>query len=730
MAAVARAGRLGRASQRRLASLACACFSLVGAAVISPTPALAAPDPLAPVKGGCELRRSADPAPAPVVVYRTCSGRVASFDGTPLDVTVTLPAPLPHHHSLPLVVFLHGFINSKREYLSATREGTGSDRGGEAYKTVEWNNVWFASRGYAVLNYSARGNGDSGGQVGLASKDIEVRDTHYLTGLLADDASSSAPLVGIDPRRVAVIGGSYGGGQAWLLLTTRESPSLHYGTWFSPGGRLLRLAAVVPGFTWSDLLYTLAPNGRQRSDGVDPASADTPFGIGKQTVVDGLLATTPAQTLPAYVAAWVARLNAGEPYDNPADPVIPEAKRALSQDRSAFFQDGYFEALAAHRQEPVPVLAAEGWTDPIFPAIESVRMYQRLRASSPGYPIQLYFGDFEHLTALVRIADFRYWHVLGNRLLDHYLRGVGARPDFDVQTAISNCDPGRFGPIVRASDWNALHPHAITFHLSGSRQTVSPNPDPRGRTLDPVVVSQQRGRGCLTTTLPPTPGVATYTVPVIRAFTLIGMPRLTMRYQTLAPDIELNSRLWDLAPDGTQTLVSRGAYRAVGPNPAGDTADYELFGNAWRFAAGHQLMLEITQDDATYFRTDNFASTATISDAGLVMPVGAPSPTGTTQSSSQPSIRLSVRPARVRVGSRARFRFRATARLGGRQRAVRAATIRFAGRTARTNARGRAEIRTALATVGRYSARASKPGFRTGRAFVRARHRRRVRHAG
>ena len=53
---------------------------------------------------------------------------------------------------------------------------------------MRWNNVWFASRGYAVLNYSARGHGDSGGQIGLASRDVEVRDTHHLTGLLVDDA--------------------------------------------------------------------------------------------------------------------------------------------------------------------------------------------------------------------------------------------------------------------------------------------------------------------------------------------------------------------------------------------------------------------------------------------------------------------------------------------------------------------------------------------------------------
>src|SRR3712207_5234796 len=114
--------------------------------------------------------------------------------------------------------------------------------------------VWFASRGYAVLNYSARGHGESGGQINLASRDFEVRDTQHLTGLLVDRAR---PLARIDRKRIGVIGGSYGGGQTWLLMTTRPDPKLDFGTWRSPAGRLVTLGAVVPMYTWSDLLYAL-----------------------------------------------------------------------------------------------------------------------------------------------------------------------------------------------------------------------------------------------------------------------------------------------------------------------------------------------------------------------------------------------------------------------------------------------------------------------------------------
>src|SRR5437868_3771261 len=248
------------------------CAIAAAGAAAAPGPAAAArPDPLRALKSSCHPSASPDHAR-----YRICSGMVNSFDGTPLDVTVTLPAKKARK-PLPLIAFLHGFLADKTEYLSETKNGTGPDRGANAYKTVHWNNIWFASRGYAVLNYSHRGHGNSGGQIELASREYEVRDAQYLTGALVD---ASPSLQRINRKRIGVIGSSYGGGMAWMLLATRPSAKLPYGTWRSPRGRLLKLAAVVPTYTWTDLLYSLAPNGRHLSDHVvDPKTAPNPTGI-------------------------------------------------------------------------------------------------------------------------------------------------------------------------------------------------------------------------------------------------------------------------------------------------------------------------------------------------------------------------------------------------------------------------------------------------------------------
>src|SRR5436305_4558158 len=94
--------------------------SLALAAALLALPAAAHAGPLDGLNGSCHPETSAPPNPVP---YRICSAKVPSFDGTPLDVTVTLPAKVKRHQRLPLIVFLHGLLSSKAEYLSNTLGG-------------------------------------------------------------------------------------------------------------------------------------------------------------------------------------------------------------------------------------------------------------------------------------------------------------------------------------------------------------------------------------------------------------------------------------------------------------------------------------------------------------------------------------------------------------------------------------------------------------------------------
>src|SRR5256885_10837344 len=125
-----------------------------------------------------------------------------------LDADVTLPAtPGPH----PLIVIMHTCCSGDKTNFEATNP----DAPGELWHD---NNVWFAERGYAVLTYTSRGfvnarGQGSTGQSQLDSRRYEVNDLQALACQLASD-----PFFGIDPRRVVVTGGSYGGGRARVRL--------------------------------------------------------------------------------------------------------------------------------------------------------------------------------------------------------------------------------------------------------------------------------------------------------------------------------------------------------------------------------------------------------------------------------------------------------------------------------------------------------------------------------
>ena len=58
----------------------------------------------------------------------------------------------------------------------------------------------------------------------------------------------------------------------------------------------------------------------------------------------------------------------------------------------------------------------------------------------------------------------------------------------------------------------------------------------------------------------------------------------------------------------------------VEPGAGEQKAAYDLYGNHWRLEKGHELLLEVTGDDSTFFRRDNFPSVITVNSAKLTLP--------------------------------------------------------------------------------------------------------------
>src|SRR5689334_12701420 len=104
---------------------------------------------------------------------RFCPGdgaakRVLTFDLVPLDVDVTLP-PGGGDGPFPTIVMLHGWGGSKTAFESTSPDGNSTTN----HQTYHYNNVWFAQHGYAVVNYTARGFGNSCGTPSSRTPDCQ-----------------------------------------------------------------------------------------------------------------------------------------------------------------------------------------------------------------------------------------------------------------------------------------------------------------------------------------------------------------------------------------------------------------------------------------------------------------------------------------------------------------------------------------------------------------------------
>ena len=538
---------------------------------------------------------------------RFCPGaiatRVKTFDGVPIDVNVTLPAD--RDRRLPLIVQLHGYGGSK--------SGLQSSR--------EW-----ALKGYAVLNYSARGFGDSCGSqasrtadpqgcekgwVHLADSRFEVRDTQYLAGLLADQGIAH-------PRRIGVMGGSYGGGQSLQLATLRDRVRRLDGTyarWRSPAKKLpMRIAAAVPSIPWSDLAYSLVPNGGTLDYRVTGRTDNlSPIGVMKRSYVGilyagGLLTgfySAAGQDPSADLRSWFFITLAGEPYGDNAAAAV----RELARNHSAYYLD--------MSTRPAPTLISNGFTDDLFPVDEALRWANKVQARHPRAKVSQFHYDWGHPRGQNKAADNERLSVRTHEWFDRYVKGERGSALNGVEVLTQTCPAtAPSGGPFSAPTWDDLSRGEVRYRAGGARTVLSTSgSDAIGRAVDPF-----GGGACTAVPAADETGTASFRLPPASGsgYTLIGSPTVTSRIEVSGREPALVARLWDVAPGGaTQTLVARAALR-----PDGDgRVVFQLHPNAWRFEPGHVPKLELAGRDAPYARPSNFAWSIRVSRLRLRLPV-------------------------------------------------------------------------------------------------------------
>jgi predicted acyl esterase len=539
----------------------------------------------------------------------------ATWDGMPIDVNVAFPAASTSG-PYPLLIWGHGYGGSKIGFGAMKR---------------------FTDRGYAVFAMTARGFHEScgtpaskakapaacaAGWVHLMDTRYEIRDAQEFAAKLADEDV-------VDPQRIGALGGSYGGGLSMALAALKDRKMMPDGSlvpWVSPlDAEPMRIAGAAPSVPWTDLSYSLAPNG-STLDYVTDAPFAGRFGVMKQSFVNGLYLSglvsgegyyAPEGEDPdADLTGWKALLDAGEPYDG--NPAAAEVLEEIQTHHSSYYID--------HSQAPAPLLISSGFTDDLFPADEAIRFYNRTRTEFPSTPIKLFFGDFGHPRAANKANVSQALTAREDAWLDFYVKGTGAAPAQGVETFTQTCPntsgTPSGGPFT-AGNWAQLPLGEVALGGAAAKTVAPAVSDAAAGTFDPV---SSGGNPCRTAPAGDQAGTASYRLPAVagNGYTLMGAATVIADISSPTANSQLAARLLDVDPGGQETLVSRAVLR-----PAVGSAKqvFQLHPNGWRFAPGHVAKLELLPADSTgaalgsYARASNGQGEITVSNLELRLPV-------------------------------------------------------------------------------------------------------------
>jgi hypothetical protein len=533
-------------------------------------------------------------------------------DGVPIDVNVAFP-PEPESGpdgGFPLVMLFHGYGGSKIGFGSMQHW---LDKG---YATFSMTDRGFGESCSSAGSKAADPAGCQTGYIRLIDNRYEVRDAQDFAGELADEGDGL-----VDPQKIASVGGSYGGGMSMALGALKDRVvNLDYSLapWKSPDGKPMQIAAAAPNIPWTDLAYSLAPNGSTLDYVADAPYQGRP-GVQKQGLVHGLYLSSqsnflaPEGTDPtADQTGWINTLDAGEPYGSDVQDILTE----LTLHHSSYYID--------HSEPPAPMLMSSGFTDDLFPADETIRYYNRTKTEYPDADLALFFGDFGHPRAQNK-SDVS--SALSDRIddwFDYYVKGEGEAPQQGAEAYTLTCPGGEpSGGPYHADSWAKLAPGEIRFD-DASTKTIDAGSNSAGAfgVLD---------NACASTPDDDINGAATYELDAAPSggYTLMGAVTVIADYAMASGDenSQVAARLVDVAPDNTETLVDRGLWRPDSGDSQGQV--FQLHPNGWKFEAGHVPKLELMAADGTpgggdfdsYGRPSNGQQDVDVSNLEMRMPV-------------------------------------------------------------------------------------------------------------
>ncbi|ASW56960.1 alpha/beta fold hydrolase [Plantactinospora sp. KBS50] len=508
-----------------------------------------------------------------------------------LDTRFYLPESASAARTVPAVLLAHGFGGTKESVRSDAED--------------------LADRGYAVLTWTARGFGRSGGQIHLDSPDYEVRDASRLLDWLAARPDIRRDAAG-DPR-VGVVGGSYGGGLALLLAA--QDP---------------RVDAIVPMITWNDLARSFLPEsaGRPATDGVFKKGwAGIFFGGSAGRSTGGGPAADTGDPSCGRFAADVCRAYLEIATTGRASP---DAVALLRRSSPA----GVLDRVKA------PTLLIQGQADTLFPLSEADANARGIAAA--GTPVRVAWYTGGHDGGAGPQSDRDRLRYLTAQWLDHYVRGTGPPPGagftWSRLAGFDAVNRGLLATGYTTDRYPGLTGSATrTVRVAGPAQAAV-NP-PRG---NPAAISSLPGLGGLSAAAAVSggaggalPGVAADlpgqyarfdSAPLAEAVDVAGAPTVSIRAASPTGEAVLFVKLYDVDPKGVATLPDGlvAPVRLTGlPTDVTAAAPVAVTLPAIvrRIEAGHRVRITVATSDQAYATPDApTVYTVALGDGAVTLP--------------------------------------------------------------------------------------------------------------
>ncbi|MEU4356614.1 CocE/NonD family hydrolase [Streptomyces virginiae] len=412
----------------------------------------------------------------------------------------------------------------------------------------------FAARGYNVLAYSTRGFAGSEGQVDVAGP-LDVADGSRALDHLIE--RSTGPVT-----KIGFLGGSYGSGISQLVAAHDT-----------------RVDAVVALSTWGDLGEAFHENSTRRVAAVQAllkAAAKARLSPQTQSVLDNVLTGSDVRG----TLRW-------------------------AEVRSPFTH------IKELNRRQVPVFFSHAWHETLFPANQTLRMFNELTGPKR---LAISIGDHSgpEMSGVLGLPN-RIW-TDAHRWFDHHLKGIDNGIDDEGQFIgevmwSKTLEPRPTWPSVTEqlqrlylADGGELAPDAE----AGWTATVLCGMDTPATVADKVVESGYaemagRPKAYLTEDIDRTVAAVWTADPAAETVRLRGTPRLRVTYRAANPGSTFVAYLLDATPDGTAHLVTHAPYSDLeSPPDSLISADIELQATAYDVRRGHRLMLVIDSRDPFY----------------------------------------------------------------------------------------------------------------------------------